>query len=138
MKQIIVLFFVFASSVVFSQEEKVNIPKIFNKVSLGELLQLDNVSIKFIEVLEDSRCPKEVTCIWMGRARVLVEISENEKSPQQKTLILGQIKQGESKNKILFSGEEMIIKGVMLSPYPTLEIKGNKDTYALLIDVDKL
>lgn len=32
------------------------------------------LKIKFIEVVEDSRCPKGVNCIWAGNARVKVKI----------------------------------------------------------------
>lgn len=32
------------------------------------------LKIKFIEVLEDSRCPVDVDCIWAGNARVKIEV----------------------------------------------------------------
>ncbi|MFC1920637.1 hypothetical protein ACFLYQ_02800 [Chloroflexota bacterium] len=56
-----------------------------NKVALGDEFQLkigesaaiqgENLNITFLEVLEDSRCPKNVTCIWAGRANSLVRIT---------------------------------------------------------------
>ena len=35
----------------------------------------EDIGIKFIEVSEDSRCAKGVTCVWEGRVTALVEIS---------------------------------------------------------------
>ena len=35
----------------------------------------ENLSVKFIEVVSDSRCPTGATCIWAGEASSLVEIT---------------------------------------------------------------
>ena len=36
-----------------------------------------DLTIKFVEVVSDSRCPKDVICIWMGEASCLVEITQS-------------------------------------------------------------
>ena len=41
------------------------------------------VTIKFVDLIEDSRCPRTANCIWAGR--VVVEFSVNDATP----LILG-------------------------------------------------
>ena len=137
MRNTLFILFVLISSVVFSQEESIESPKIAIKISLGETIILKNHSIKFIEVLEDSRCPENTTCIWEGRARVLVEISEKEKESFQKTLIFGKVNQGESDDKELFSFNNSKVIGMTLNPYPNSEeaVKGN--TYALLVYIEK-
>jgi len=137
MRNTLFILFVLISSVVFSQEESIESPKIAIKISLGETIILKNHSIKFIEVLEDSRCPENTTCIWAGRARVLVEISEKEKESFQKTLIFGKVNQGESDDKELFSFNNSKVIGMTLNPYPNSEeaVKGN--TYALLVYIEK-
>jgi len=33
------------------------------------------VSVRFVRVAEDSRCPASVTCVWEGNARVVVHVS---------------------------------------------------------------
>ena len=33
--------------------------------------------IEFVEVVEDSRCPANVTCVWAGRALILVRVSSS-------------------------------------------------------------
>jgi hypothetical protein len=42
--------------------------------------------IRLKEVVEDSRCPQDVTCIWAGQAVVIVEVYENKKLIEEKTL----------------------------------------------------
>ena len=43
--------------------------------SLGETRKVGAFSITPIEVLEDSRCPINVTCIWAGHVRVRAKIA---------------------------------------------------------------
>ncbi len=35
----------------------------------------DKFRIKFISVLEDSRCPRDVKCIWSGNAKIKVQVT---------------------------------------------------------------
>ncbi len=84
MKNSLFILFVLMTSFIFSQEVPAASPKIAIKIPLGESITLENHTIKFMEVLEDSRCPKNTTCVWEGRARVLVEVSEKGKDPYKK------------------------------------------------------
>lgn len=34
------------------------------------------VSVKFVSLVEDSRCPEGVNCVWAGNARITVQITE--------------------------------------------------------------
>lgn len=38
-------------------------------------LSVSDVSIRFIQVTEDSRCPTQGQCVWAGDAEVLLEIA---------------------------------------------------------------
>ena len=40
------------------------------RVALGEAVAMDGVTVRFVRVAEDSRCPPGVTCVWAGRAHV--------------------------------------------------------------------
>lgn len=42
---------------------------------LGEEVRLGAVRVRPLEVLEDSRCPIDATCIWAGRVRLRVAVS---------------------------------------------------------------
>jgi len=129
---IIILFSTFG----FSQENSAETPKIAVKVPQGETIILKGVSIKFMEVLEDSRCPEGVDCIWAGRAIVKVKVTANGKS-EEKLLIFGEIRAGEEKNTNLYSSANFAINGLSLTPYPTAESAGNINNYTLLVCEEK-
>ena len=42
-------------------------------IKLHQTLSVDNLDVTFSEI-EDSRCPSDVTCIWEGRASVMLRI----------------------------------------------------------------
>ncbi len=48
------------------------------KIKLGSSVLADKgrVAIKFTEIVEDSRCPEGVACIWAGNARVKLIVSK--------------------------------------------------------------
>lgn len=67
-----------------------------NEVELGKEFTLavgqsaaitgENLSIKFVEVVSDSRCPTGAVCIWAGEASCLIEITDSA-TTHQKVLI---------------------------------------------------
>ncbi|ANU07853.1 hypothetical protein [Paraurantiacibacter namhicola] len=44
---------------------------------LGEVAVLDGLSIAPIEVIEDSRCPEGVECVWAGRLVVSAQLTDS-------------------------------------------------------------
>jgi hypothetical protein len=46
-------------------------------LQVGETANIkgEKLQVKFLEVLEDSRCPKGVTCVWEGRVSCMIEIT---------------------------------------------------------------
>lgn len=125
---IVILFSTFA----FGQEDSAETPKIGVKIPIGKAIELKGVSIKFLEVVEDSRCPTGVECIWAGRAIVKTAVTSNGKT-EEKLLIFGEVRRGEEKNSNLFSSKEFAINGLMLNPYPTSESAGKDKGYVLLV-----
>ncbi|WP_051285290.1 hypothetical protein [Aequorivita capsosiphonis] len=136
MKNSLLAIIILFSSFVFGQEESAKIPQIGVKVSLGETVVLKGVSVKFLEVVEDSRCPENVNCIWAGRAIVKAEVTSNGKT-EEKTLTFGEVKPGEEKNTNLYSSSKFAINGLTLNPYPTSEKTGKNSGYTLLICEEK-
>ncbi|MCZ6595281.1 MAG: hypothetical protein O6943_10275 [Bacteroidetes bacterium] len=120
------------SMVAFSQERIPASPQIVIKIALGETVTAGNVILKFVEVLEDSRCPKDVVCIWEGRAKVKVVISGESISLKELELTVGE------KNKnilVVFNG--FTFKAVGLTPYPSSGITG-KPSYTLMVLKEKI
>ena len=42
----------------------------------GESARADGHEVRFIEVVEDSRCPDGAECVWAGKARVRVAVDD--------------------------------------------------------------
>ena len=38
------------------------------------------ITIKFLELVEDSRCPADVNCVWAGIAKIKIQLKRNGKS----------------------------------------------------------
>ena len=45
--------------------------------ALGETANLEGITVRPLEVVEDSRCPASVQCVWAGRIRIRADISGN-------------------------------------------------------------
>jgi len=56
-------------------------------IRLGDTAELvkSKISIKFLRVIEDSRCPADANCIWAGNAKLEIEAS---KGSQKGTFVL--------------------------------------------------
>ena len=133
MKKVLFLLLVCFCAVGFTQNENpVEVPQILIRVPLGETVKLGDVSVKFAQVLEDSRCPKDVTCIWGGRARVRLVVTMTDKAPAQHEIIIGETKPGESANPVLYDSDGIYLKVSAVTPHPTSEDNGIRE-YAVLI-----
>ena len=44
-------------------------------VALGQTAYVDGPQVTPLEVLEDSRCPKEVRCVWAGQVKLRVRVT---------------------------------------------------------------
>ncbi len=130
MKKLLFLALILVSTLGFSQEKPIEVPMIVTKLPIGETVQFENATVKFIKVLEDSRCPKDVTCIWEGQAKLLVEVTENGKESKEMELLF------DGKN-IIYASEGYILKGMSLSPYPTSDTVGKMEYVLLISEGDK-
>ena len=130
MKKLLLLSILFISLSPMAQNEKAETPKIAVKMEIGQTISLQGVSLTFIDVIEDSRCPKYTNCIWAGRAVVLVEVKVNGKK-EQKKIYLGETRNNEPTSKILYSKDGYFIEVVALNPYP--EDGKEKAPYTLLV-----
>src|SRR5690606_36472562 len=90
-------------SVTQVQSTEQNIEDDSINLSFGESVTRNDVSLKFIEVVEESRCPTGTTCVWAVRAIAKIEVIANGKA-ETKTLIFGATKSGETTNMQLYSG----------------------------------
>jgi hypothetical protein len=57
----------------------------------GETVSVNatEMKVRFVAVIEDSRCPRDVTCVWAGEVKVRLEISSPQGTSQVEVLEAG-------------------------------------------------
>ena len=58
-------------------------------LELGREFLFNQTLVKFLEVVTDSRCPRRVTCIWAGEAKVLLGIEVNGNYFEKEVVVSG-------------------------------------------------
>jgi hypothetical protein len=79
-----VVFFLSCASAMYTrQSQPQNVT-----LAIGQSVNVPNtgLTVSFQEVVEDSRCPTGVTCIWAGDASVRITIKTQDGSPSSYTL----------------------------------------------------
>ncbi len=46
-----------------------------SRARFGETAKIDDVRISPLKLLEDSRCPKDVQCVWAGQVRITAVVT---------------------------------------------------------------
>lgn len=85
-----------------------------------------SLHVRFVAVTEDSRCPRDTTCIWAGEVRVSLEIQEPSKPPR-----LVELKEGDGTGA---SGWHLTLLGVEPQPASTVKIAPGDYRATLKID----
>ena len=113
-------------------EVKANLGQEFS-LSMGQTVSIqdEELKLRFLEVISDSRCPKDVTCVWQGQASCLVEITYLE-SLYKVTLVQPGLP--EEPSQIDF--KEYVIK-FDLTPYPEAGKEIKKNDYQLQLVVTR-
>lgn len=115
MKKLLYLFvFLFWSGLVAQEQDSVAVEVINFRgdLQLGEAFSVAKTSITFLKVISDSRCPRQVTCIWPGEAKILVGINENGKYSEKELKITG------GTGAPLLNIQNLSVDALNLFPYP--------------------
>jgi len=89
----------------------------------------ENLEIKFIDVMEDSRCPTGATCIWAGRVSVKVEIKDSDGSYE-----MALVQSGLSDEYAVETYKDYKISYKVI-PYPELGIDIGREDYRLQLTI---
>ncbi len=97
------------------------------EINYGQSRTLDNypLTIKFKNVIEDSRCPENAVCVWEGNARIAIEVS-------QKDFILNTVLEPEEIDYLGFK-----IRLIEVYPYPKINEQIEIEDYTIKLVVDK-
>ncbi|HQU92238.1 MAG TPA: hypothetical protein PLK77_08070 [Pyrinomonadaceae bacterium] len=95
-----------------------------------EVTVAGGLKIAFIELVEDSRCPTDVNCIWAGNAKIKVRVTKNGRS---KVLELDTLTRGMTPS---YGNYQVKLKE--LTPKPRSNIRINRNGYVATIEVTKI
>src|SRR5690348_4772824 len=87
------------------------------------------IKIKFVELVEDSRCPVDVNCIQAGNAKIRVEVSKRGRS---KTL---ELDSNSMKGAAIFEGYRFQLR--KLTPEPRSNVRINRNGYVATVHVER-
>ncbi|APS38282.1 hypothetical protein AO058_05000 [Salegentibacter sp. T436] len=131
LKPALLVFSLFLFAISASAQDEAEIETYFAETKLGESFNFNERTIHFKEVLVDSRCPSDVTCVRAGEAKILVEIFKGEKSLGKETISLGANVNSFKTSLAIFFEEELDIEFLSLSPYPKTSRKIKASDYQL-------
>jgi hypothetical protein len=111
--------------------DEVSLDKEFT-ISVGQSVSVkgEDLTITFVEVVSDSRCPTGATCIWAGEASSLIEITDSASTYRKVLTEPG----SSSPTKADFTGYEVMFN---LLPYPVLGKETKAKDYLLKLIVSK-
>jgi hypothetical protein len=111
--------------------DEVSLDKEFT-LSVGQSVSVrgEDLTITFVEVVSDSRCPTGATCIWAGEASSLIEITDSASTYRKVLTEPG----SSSPTKADFTGYEVMFN---LLPYPVLGKETKAKDYLLKLIVSK-
>ena len=99
------------------------------KLFEGDKITWKNYCLFFNEVVSDSRCPSDVTCVWAGEAKVKLSIEKNGELLETKTLTLP----NSSTDQNTFQLADQAIQVLRLAPYPSSKNKKDLDYFLEII-----
>ena len=109
MKKLLVFALVFFNVLLFAQSEI--------KITSKKCIPKKGFHLKLQRVVNDSRCPENVTCIWAGEVAAIVEVYNDKKLVEEKTITFNS--KNREENVVWFSKYyPNKIKNVDVGPYP--------------------
>jgi hypothetical protein len=91
----------------------------------------ENLTIEFLAVLEDSRCPAGVQCVWEGNARI--ELAVSRVGEERSTLELNTSDRFAVEGRYL----DYIIALIDLKPYPKATEQISMQDYTAIVEIRK-
>ncbi|MCV0372275.1 MAG: hypothetical protein K5793_01795 [Nitrosarchaeum sp.] len=105
----------------------------------------EHLTVMFLEVLEDSRCPSDVTCVWEGQIRLAFEIFQDstDKIILNNNDTVTAMYQDSSIEIVLINNESVSvfdkyqIQLIDVKPYPNNTLTINPSDYAAVLKISK-
>ena len=105
-------------------------PNVDVKIHQETVDRRTGLRIKFLELVEDSRCPTDTNCVWAGNAKIKVRVRTNH--GPARTLTLNSTLQPQT---VSYAGYEFRLAG--LTPQPRSNIRINRSGYRATIEISR-
>lgn len=139
MKSILLMLLLFfgsnAVNAQLTQETKAISPVIVQKLPFGKSMKVGDFQLVFADVVEDSRCPKDVQCIWEGQARIVLKIKKEGEVEREKEIKLHTISAKSPKEIVL--DRQLKLQIIGLQPYPVSKKEIDLESYYLQLRVEE-
>lgn len=134
MKKLIIIFLAIFSLISCAQKTKVT----SNSALFSQkLAKQKGIQLVLKKVVNDSRCPEGVNCIWAGECEIIVSIYKNNKFINEEKILLSPKLYKE--NVAWFSKyyPSKKIREINVLPYPKNEVVANPKDYFVKIEFEK-
>jgi hypothetical protein len=121
----IILLFVFGSVMPIDAQTSQQIKLGMNK---QKLVSKDKLTIKFVSVIEDSRCPVGVNCVWSGNAKVQIQMT-NRKGISK----IFELNTHLEPQTVTFEGYEIKLAGLLPRPRANTQIDAKRYTATFIL-----
>ena len=118
------------ATLIFGAFSVVSAKQVEVQIGHGKKVANGGITLKFVDLIEDSRCPTDTQCVWAGNAKITISVSNAGRRPK-----IFEINTGVKPQSIVFAGYE--IKIVRLTPAPASNIRIRKDGYVATFVVTK-
>ena len=107
-----------------------NVQEVTVRVKTQKSVMRDRLRIR-VAAIEDSRCPKDATCVWAGNAKVTIRVTN--RNGRTETFDLNT---NIDQKSVRFGGYEITLGRVL--PYPASNIRINPNGYTASFTVRKI
>jgi len=114
-----------AAAAIGPQEQTVSI-----KIGKEAILNGSGLKVRFVEVIEDSRCPEGTNCIWAGVAKIKIQLRWNGKTA------VFELNTNQTDKVAVFGGYE--VKLASVTPHPKANTTFQRSTYTARLSISKL
>lgn len=90
----------------------------------------NKLRLRFLDVIEDSRCPEGTNCIWAGNAKIKVQIRKPGGPPK-----IFELNTGMAEQSVTIEGYE--VKLTALTPHPKADTQMKKAAYTAVFEITR-
>ena len=101
------------------------------RVNGQKTVTADKLKIKFVSLVEDSRCPEDVDCVWAGNARIKIKVTDQRGRTETFEINTNMGAKGAS-----FGGYAINLE--TLTPTPKADAKLNQNAYTATFNISRL